>query len=231
MKPIINYPDYKLFNVNCCYNLSKQRNLSRTTIVADWPFKLYKKIYNTVIKESKRILKVGGSLISIHYQDENYNVRKKAESLGFNFVEEVVLQTKICYKTSSYKLPTQTISILVMLKGNLNRRLWNLNTSNFPNMIIDANSLDIPTTFWNDKYFKNGYYNKIIGKHSEAMPRWVVSKIFDIFIPSNGSVLDLFCGSGNILFESIKRKIPCVSTEINKDYCKLIHMRYLLELV
>lgn len=227
MLPVIDYPDYKLFRCNCCYRLLKESNLSKTTVIADWPFKSYKKIYNSVIKESKRVLKVGGSFISVHYQDENYNIRKKAESLDFNFVEEIVLQNKISYKLSNYKLPTQTISILVMLKGPLYRRLWNLSNNNFPNMILDANALDIPTTFWNNKYFKNGFYNKEIGKHSEAMPKWVVSKIFDIMIPSNGSVLDLFCGSGNILFESMKRKITCISTEINKDYCNLILKRWL----
>jgi DNA modification methylase len=98
-----------------------------------------------------------------------------------------------------------------------------------PARIYNAESLNIPTTCWDKKQIKNGYKNQLVGKHSEAMPRWLVDEMIDIFVPSNGKVLDLFGGAGTVLVKCRSKGIPCISTEIKEENCSLILKRLYLE--
>lgn len=225
MKIFANFGKYKIIHGSCLEIFKETIDNSYTTVIADWPFKNYSELLKDVVKESLRVLCNGGTFISVHYPDLNYYVRKECENKGLTFCETINMKTKVSYIIDSNKLPTQNISILTMLKGNLESRKWNFTHSN-KSKIFDAESLNIPTDFWGDKQFKNGFKNQLIGKHSEAMPRWVVDKLMKIFVPKDGNVLDLFGGAGTIMLKCAERNIPCISTEINKENCKLMLNRF-----
>jgi DNA modification methylase len=227
MKVFTEFGKYQIINDSCLKTLKSIKDSSITTVVADWPFKLHNKLLPEVIKESKRVLIDGGTLISVIYPDLNYLTRKLAEEAGFIFAEEIILPMKVSYSMGITTLPNRTMGIMSLVKGSLNERKWQPPLAKNVARILEANSKShyIPTNFWFEKYFKNGYKNKWVGKHSEAMPRWVVEKMFKTIIPKEGTILDLFGGAGTIFANAWFNKIPCITSEIDENNCKIIYKR------
>ena len=227
METFADLGDYKILHGSCVDLLNVSGDCSATVAVADWEFDGYLNLVPQVVKESFRVLEVGGTLISVHYPDCNYYVRKEAEKYGLVFADEVLLPMKMSYLTNRYTLHKRTIGIMSLVKGSLKDRKWSIDNSEALARVFEANSEKNPvvTNFWGDKYFKNGFYNKALGKHSQAMPERTVKKMFDTIIPKEGSILDLFGGAGTILGEALERKIPCTSIELDIHNCNLMHER------
>lgn len=223
MKTLFNLGKHKIINSSCIDVLKDHDNNHFTSIISDWPFKQYKNLLSDVVNESTRVLCKGGSFISIHYPDENYYVRSECEKYNLLFGDEIAIKSKVSYILNNNQLPKQRISILVMVK-NLENRLWNYQHQKL-GRLLDARSSNVVTDFWDDKHFKNGYKGKGIGKHSEAIPRWVADKLIDTFVPKDGKVLDLFGGAGTILLKCMQKNIPCISSEIDENNCILMEKR------
>lgn len=216
---------YKLVHGSCLEVLNVSGNNSCTSIVADWQFDSYQEILKDVVYQSKRILDSGGSFLSLHYPDCNYLVRKTCEEAGLTYYDEVRMEMVVTYNLGRDQLPRNSLSLLVMGKGPVEERKWLGLPEKLPPRMFNAKRFKVRTTSWTEKKIRNGYRNKLVGKHKQAMPKWLVANMVDQFIPSTGNVLDLFGGAGNVLVECKRRNIPCISSEIKEDNCKLIARR------
>lgn len=216
---------FKLVHGSCIEVLNVSGSDSCTSIIADWQFDNYTEILKDVVYQSKRVLSSGGSFLSIHYPDCNHNVRNVCEEAGLTYYDEVYMKMGVTYVLNKHQLPKQSLSILVMGKGSLESRRWKGIPEEAKPMMFNAESLGVPTTTWYTKQIRNGFKNKFIGAHEEAMPKWLVHNMIDQFVPSNGNVLDLFGGAGNVLMECRARNIPCISSELKEENCELISKR------
>lgn len=227
MKIFADYGQHRIFHGSCLEMLNASGDMSVATVVADWPFSIYNKLLPSVMKESFRVLEEGGTFISVIYPDLNYHVRKESEQYNFNFAEEIVLPTNITYLMHRSTLHKRLMGIMSLVKGPLEGRKWSIDNSKADAMVYD--STRVTTNFWNEKNFKNGFKNQLIGKHSEAMPRDTVDEMFNTIIPKEGKILDLFGGAGTIFIKSIQRSIPCDSSEIEETNCRLMNDRLRIE--
>lgn len=196
-------------------------------IMADWPFKIYKKLYEETIMHSTKIMKKGGNFISILYPEENYYIRKECERYGLTFGDEIVFKMKMTYNMHDKQLPKRTLSALLMVNGSIDDRIW-YGPHTKHKRILNAESMDITTNEWFKTQFKNGFRRKHLNiKHKEAMPEWVVSNLLDLTVRKNDNVLDLFGGAGTVPNECARRDIECISTEIKKENCNIMKLRIL----
>jgi len=226
VKVFADFGQHRIIHGSCLELLDNTKDNSTTVVVADWQFKGHKELIPAVIKGAVRVLEHGGTFISVLYPDLNYYVRKEAESAGLIFAEEILLQTKVTYVMNINTLPNRTIGIMSLVKGDLSSRKWQPPFTKLPGRILDADSEShyTPTNSWNEKQFKNGF-KRGIQKHSEAMPKWVVAKMFKTIIPKNGHILDLFGGAGTIFANAFNSGISCDVSEIEENNCKIIHNR------
>lgn len=225
MEIFVDLKQYKLVHGSCLEVLNVSGNNSCTSVVADWQFDNYTELLKDVVYQSERVLDSGGSFLSLHYPDCNHNVRNVCEAAGLTYYDEVRMEMTISFKLNPYQLPRNGLSLLVMGKGPIEGRKWLGLPDKLPPRMFDPKRFNVRTTSWTNKKVRNGYRNKLIGKHKQAMPKWLVENMIDQFIPSTGNVLDLFGGAGNILAECRRRNIPCISSEIKESNCKLIARR------
>jgi len=227
MKCYLQFGNQNIFNSSCIDVLKNMQsnNQKYSMIMADWPFQVYDKLYKEVINRSIDILKDGGNFISVLYPENNYYIRKECEDKGLIIGDEISFKMKMTYCLHKNQLPRRTLNALIMTKGSLDNRIWYGKQPENKRMFAAEKFKEI-TNAWTDVQFKNGFYRKHLKlKHSEAMPYRVVKDLLKLTVNTDDNVLDLFGGSGNVASECMKRNIPCITTEIQEDNCKIIKKR------
>jgi len=201
-------------------------------VIADWPFNkgivdaTMSRLIADGLKQTHRILKPNGTIISVHYLEPNFHVWKEADYWGLNLGDSITMLRHPMKKMKD-RLAYETLSILVFHRGELSKRTLNIARRSIGgNLIYSKEVWKVETDFWGDTRFRNGYWRKVSGDNvPEAMPESCVEKLLNIYCPSKGLVVDFFGGAGTIPTVCNKLGLRCISTEILPHRFQIIKRR------
>lgn len=206
---IIADPPYLISDKKDTFHLG-DGNLSKYRLVqADWDFG--NEIIYECIKEFKRILKRGGSLIIWYDIWKISYVKEELELNKFNQIRlcEFIKDNPPPIGSNNSYLPNSKEYFVYATKNVSYLKKW----------------FKAP---FNSKYDKGLYYGSIAGKnriHPTEKPLWLCEEIILKHTNENDLVYIPFAGSGSEIIACINNNRKWIATEISKEYCDKIEIR------